>query len=71
MCKDNNSSVIFLSKLMKKKIQLAPNLVDQVKGTFNLRESSYSESNNWPHRGYVWCNDSVNIASEIINVKKT
>ena len=40
MYKDNNSSVIFLLKLMEKKIQLAPYLIDQVKGTFDLRESS-------------------------------
>ena len=51
MCKDSNSSAMILIKLMEKNIYRGPCLIDQVKGTFGLRGSSYSESNH----------DSVNV----------
>ena len=43
MYKDSNSSVMILIKLMEKKIHWDLYLIDQVKGTFGLRWSSYSE----------------------------
>ena len=36
MCKDSNSSVMILMKLMEKKIHWAPYLIDQVKDTVDL-----------------------------------
>ena len=51
MYKDINSSIMILIKLMEKNIYRGPCLIDQVKGTFGLRGSSYSESNH----------DSVNV----------
>ena len=42
MCKENNSSALILVKL---KNPWAPYLIDQVKGTFGIRESSFSSSN--------------------------
>ena len=45
MYKDINSSIMILIKLMEKNIYRGPCLIDQVKGTFGLRGSSYSESN--------------------------
>ena len=45
MCKDSNSYVLILVKLMEKRKKWTPYLIDQVKGTFGLRKSSFSESN--------------------------
>ena len=39
ICKDSNSYVMIIIKLMEKKIHLAPYLIDQVKDTFGLRGS--------------------------------
>ena len=43
ICKDSNSYVMIIIKLMEKKNHLAPYLIDQ--DTFGLRGSSYSEFN--------------------------
>ena len=36
ICKERNSSVMILIRLMEKKVYWAPYLIDQVKGTFGL-----------------------------------
>ena len=36
ICKERNSSVMILIRLMEKKVHWAPYLIDQVKGTFGL-----------------------------------
>ena len=44
ICKESNSCVFVLLKLMKTK-HWAPYLIDEVKGTFGLRGSSLSKAN--------------------------
>ena len=50
MCKENNSSALILVKL---KNPWAPYLIDQVKGTFGLRGSSFSEFNH-SNVNFLW-----------------
>ena len=52
MCKDSNNSVMILIKLMEKKIW-APYWIDQVKATFGLRGSSFSEANHYSVNVFV------------------
>ena len=54
ICKESNSCVLVLLKLMGKKNHWAPYLINEVKGTFGLRGSSLSESNHASVKKIVW-----------------